>query len=109
MHSFETYYLLFKSREREKCTPSCVSEFNCLISITILNFLQGEAVTSLVGHTQCVSSVVWPEYDVIYSSSWDHSVKRWDVETGKDSLNLVYLLSLLFFLIYSGTHQTCCC
>ncbi|CAL9230395.1 unnamed protein product [Arabidopsis halleri] len=49
---------------------------------------EGEAVTSLVGHTQCVSSVVWPEYDVIYSSSWDHSVRRWDVETGKDSLNL---------------------
>ncbi|AED92177.1 Transducin/WD40 repeat-like superfamily protein [Arabidopsis thaliana] len=49
---------------------------------------EGEAVTSLVGHTQCVSSVVWPEHDVIYSSSWDHSVRRWDVETGKDSLNL---------------------
>ncbi|EOA20689.1 hypothetical protein CARUB_v10001003mg [Capsella rubella] len=49
---------------------------------------EGEAVTTLVGHTQCVSSVVWPEHDVIYSSSWDHSVRRWDVETGKDSLNL---------------------
>jgi len=57
-------------------------------------------VTSLVGHTQCVSSVVWPEHDVIYSSSWDHSVRRWDVETGKDSLNLVCLLSLLFFRKY---------
>ncbi|XP_010453693.1 PREDICTED: ribosome biogenesis protein WDR12 homolog [Camelina sativa] len=49
---------------------------------------EGEAVTTLVGHTQCVSSVVWPEHDVIYSASWDHSVRRWDVETGKDSLNL---------------------
>ncbi|KAL1205891.1 putative ribosome biogenesis protein WDR12 [Cardamine amara subsp. amara] len=49
---------------------------------------EGEAVTTFVGHTQCVSSVVWPEHDVIYSSSWDHSVRRWDVETGKDSLNL---------------------
>ncbi|CAN8256196.1 unnamed protein product [Cochlearia groenlandica] len=47
-----------------------------------------EALTTFVGHTQCVSSVVWPEHDVIYSSSWDHSIKRWDVETGKDSLNL---------------------
>ncbi|CAN8236305.1 unnamed protein product [Cochlearia groenlandica] len=49
---------------------------------------EGEAVTTLVGHTQCVSEVVWPEHDVIYSSSWDHSIKKWDVETGKDSLNL---------------------
>ncbi|CAN7005564.1 unnamed protein product [Brassica rapa subsp. trilocularis] len=50
--------------------------------------LEGEAETTFVGHTQCVSSVVWPEHDVVYSCSWDHSVRRWDVETGKDSLNL---------------------
>ncbi|CAH8361131.1 unnamed protein product [Eruca vesicaria subsp. sativa] len=50
--------------------------------------LEGEADTTLIGHTQCVSSVVWPELDVIYSCSWDHSVRRWDVETGKDTLNL---------------------
>ncbi|KAK4794832.1 hypothetical protein SAY86_012826 [Trapa natans] len=47
-----------------------------------------EAVSTLLGHTQCVSSVVWPQYETIYSSSWDHSVRRWDVETGKDSLNI---------------------
>ncbi|WZZ38383.1 hypothetical protein YC2023_034642 [Brassica napus] len=70
------------------------SQFKCLIAISILTFLQGEAETTLVGHTQCVSSVVWPEHDVIYSCSWDHSVRRWDVETGKDSLNLVCLLTL---------------
>lgn len=75
----------------------------------ILNFLQGEAVTTFVGHTQCVSSVVWPEHDVIYSSSWDHSVRRWDVETGKESLNLVCLLSLLFFLIYLDNQTRRCC
>ncbi|CAH2072674.1 unnamed protein product [Thlaspi arvense] len=49
---------------------------------------EGEAQTTFVGHTQCVSSVVWPEDDVIYSASWDHSVRRWDVPTGKDTLNL---------------------
>ncbi|XP_035550981.1 ribosome biogenesis protein WDR12 homolog isoform X1 [Juglans regia] len=46
--------------------------------------LEGEAMSTLVGHTQCVSSVVWPQHDTIYSASWDHSVRRWDVETGKD-------------------------
>uniref|UniRef100_A0A5B7AT01 Ribosome biogenesis protein WDR12 homolog n=1 Tax=Davidia involucrata TaxID=16924 RepID=A0A5B7AT01_DAVIN len=49
---------------------------------------EGEAVSTLVGHTQCISSVVWPEHGTIYSASWDHSIRRWDVETGKDSLNM---------------------
>ncbi|KVH92624.1 G-protein beta WD-40 repeat-containing protein, partial [Cynara cardunculus var. scolymus] len=39
---------------------------------------EGEAVSTLVGHTQCVSSVVWPEHGTIYSASWDHSFRRWD-------------------------------
>ncbi|XP_043711024.1 ribosome biogenesis protein WDR12 homolog isoform X2 [Telopea speciosissima] len=46
---------------------------------------EGEAVSTLVGHTQCVSSVVWPERETIYSASWDHSVRKWDFETGKSS------------------------
>ncbi|XP_050227697.1 ribosome biogenesis protein WDR12 homolog [Mercurialis annua] len=50
--------------------------------------LEGEAFSTLVGHTQCVSSVVWPEKETIYSASWDHSVRRWDVETGKDTSNI---------------------
>ncbi|XP_057768622.1 ribosome biogenesis protein WDR12 homolog isoform X1 [Salvia miltiorrhiza] len=49
---------------------------------------EGEAFTTLVGHTQCVSSVVWPQRETIYSGSWDHSIRRWDVETGKDSFNM---------------------
>ncbi|BBH00239.1 Transducin/WD40 repeat-like superfamily protein [Prunus dulcis] len=49
---------------------------------------EGEAVSSLVGHTQCVSSVKWPERETIYSASWDHSIRRWNAETGKDSLNI---------------------
>ncbi|GAV65690.1 WD40 domain-containing protein/NLE domain-containing protein [Cephalotus follicularis] len=46
--------------------------------------LEGEAVATLVGHTQCVSTVIWPQHETIYSASWDHSIRRWDAETGKD-------------------------
>ncbi|GER30668.1 ribosome biogenesis protein WDR12 homolog [Striga asiatica] len=49
---------------------------------------EGEAITTLVGHTQCVSSVVWPERGTIYSASWDHSIRKWDAEIGKDSLSM---------------------
>ncbi|KAL6526494.1 hypothetical protein OROGR_015584 [Orobanche gracilis] len=49
---------------------------------------EGEAVTTFVGHTQCASSVVWPERGTVYSASWDHSIRRWDVETRKNSLSM---------------------
>ncbi|CAN0898642.1 Ribosome biogenesis protein WDR12 homolog, partial [Linum grandiflorum] len=50
--------------------------------------LEGAAASTLVGHTQRVSAVVWPEADTIYSASWDHSIRRWDTETGKDVLSI---------------------
>lgn len=51
--------------------------------------LEEEATAELVGHTQCVSSVVWPESQTIYSASWDHSIRSWDVQSGKATLNMV--------------------
>lgn len=68
-------------------------------------------MSTLVGHTQCVSSVVWPQRDTIYSASWDHSVRKWDVEAGKDLLDIVsiptcfFSLSLLF-LLWSSYHAS---
>ena len=61
-------------------------------------FLQAEAVSTLVGHTQCVSCVVWPQHETIYSASWDHSARRWDVETGKDLSDIVRLSPFVFVI-----------
>ena len=38
-------------------------------------------VGTLAGHTQRVPAVCWADNDNIYSGSWDHTVKCWDVET----------------------------
>lgn len=43
----------------------------------------------LAGHRQCVAALVWQEPGTLISGSWDHSVRLWDVPTGKnvDTLN----------------------
>ena len=70
-------------------------------------------MSTLAGHTQCASSVVWPQQETIYSASWDHSVRLWDAETGKNlsdivSANILQLsLSICFcFLIVLGNYIT---
>uniref|UniRef100_J3MMP5 Ribosome biogenesis protein WDR12 homolog n=1 Tax=Oryza brachyantha TaxID=4533 RepID=J3MMP5_ORYBR len=50
---------------------------------------EGSATSTFLGHTQCVSAVAWPEQQTIYSASWDHSVRQWDVQTGKETWNMV--------------------
>lgn len=30
---------------------------------------------ALAGHSQCVAAVVWPAAGLLYSGSWDHSVR----------------------------------
>ncbi|PPS18248.1 hypothetical protein GOBAR_AA02330 [Gossypium barbadense] len=64
--------------------PFSLGSLGFMTPFHILPLHEGEAVSTLVGHTQCISSVVWPQHDTIYLASWDHSVKKWDVETGKD-------------------------
>ncbi|TYK05339.1 ribosome biogenesis protein WDR12-like protein [Cucumis melo var. makuwa] len=51
--------------------------------------LEEDSVATLDGHSQSVSSVAWPKHEEIYSVSWDHSVRKWDVETGNVLFNHV--------------------
>lgn len=39
-----------------------------------------ESLGSLQGHTQAVSDLKWVTAETMVSSSWDHSIKLWDVE-----------------------------
>ena len=36
----------------------------------------------LKGHAQNVAGLAWSDPEVLYSASWDHTVRRWDLETG---------------------------
>ncbi|TKW35674.1 hypothetical protein SEVIR_2G390300v4 [Setaria viridis] len=50
--------------------------------------LEGSAISTLLGHTQCVTAVTWPDQQTIYSASWDHSVRQWDVQAVKETWNM---------------------
>ncbi|KAL6075670.1 ribosome biogenesis protein ytm1 [Balamuthia mandrillaris] len=39
------------------------------------------ALVTLESHAQCVSCLTWPLADTIYSGSWDHSIRQWDVDS----------------------------
>lgn len=47
-----------------------------------------EASTTFHGHTQAVTGLDWAERDTIYSVSWDHSLRTWDVETAANTQTL---------------------
>jgi ribosome biogenesis protein YTM1 len=43
--------------------------------------VQVQPKAHLSGHIHCVAGVSWPEASTLYSGGWDHSVRRYDVET----------------------------
>eukprot|EP00879_Flechtneria_rotunda_P011935 GHRR01012466.1.p1 GENE.GHRR01012466.1~~GHRR01012466.1.p1 ORF type:complete len:324 (+),score=143.69 GHRR01012466.1:1251-2222(+) len=43
--------------------------------------LELRPTAALEGHVHCVAAVAWPEPGALYSGGWDHSVRRYDVET----------------------------
>ncbi|KAG0584770.1 hypothetical protein KC19_3G232900 [Ceratodon purpureus] len=49
---------------------------------------QVDARATLQGHTQVVGALDWSERETIYSASWDHSLRTWDVETAVNTHTL---------------------
>lgn len=47
-----------------------------------------EPALRLAGHTGCVSAVCWQGTDSLFSASWDHTLRRWDPETGTNTQTL---------------------
>lgn len=43
---------------------------------------------TLTGHTGVVSSISWNDVNALYSASWDHTIRRWDCESGKNTQTL---------------------
>ena len=54
---------------------------------------QVDARATLQGHTQVVGALDWSERDTIYSASWDHLLRTWDVETAVSTHTLVCFLA----------------
>jgi ribosome biogenesis protein YTM1 len=48
--------------------------------------LQLQPASALLGHMHCVAGVAWPSAGVLYSGGWDHSVRRFDVESGRNTV-----------------------
>ncbi|KNC84511.1 hypothetical protein SARC_03285 [Sphaeroforma arctica JP610] len=42
-----------------------------------------EASLVLEGHTNGVTSVVYGPQNTVYSASWDHSIRQWDINSGR--------------------------
>ncbi|KAG0553421.1 hypothetical protein KC19_12G010200 [Ceratodon purpureus] len=49
---------------------------------------QVDARVTFQGHTQVVGGLDWSDRDTIYSASWDHSLRSWDVETAVNTQTL---------------------
>ena len=39
----------------------------------------------LAGHQGCISGVVWPRKSSLLTSGWDHTLRKWSVQTGQSS------------------------
>eukprot|EP01126_Amoeba_proteus_P015165 TRINITY_DN1674_c0_g1_i2.p1 TRINITY_DN1674_c0_g1~~TRINITY_DN1674_c0_g1_i2.p1 ORF type:complete len:455 (-),score=85.23 TRINITY_DN1674_c0_g1_i2:34-1398(-) len=68
-----------------------------------------KASLTMVGHKQAVSGLEWLDENSVVSASWDHSIRIWDVESGRSTTTLngnsaIYGLSVLQSGLFVTAH-----
>ncbi len=78
--------------------------------VIVCSFPEGKDLTTLHGHTADVLSVAWhPDGSRIVSSSYDGTIRLWDVETGHELMTLLEDPSTAFAVAWSPDGRTVVC
>ena len=64
---------------------------------------EASPITSLSGHGGCVSALCWPTSTLLYSGSWDGTVREWQVEVGTPSATLAGQAAVLCLDVSLGS------
>jgi ribosome biogenesis protein YTM1 len=68
-----------------------------------------ECSAALQGHSNAVSGLAWAAGGTLYSSSWDHSLKKWDVSQGEQEDTMATGKALLCLAVVGAAGSVVAC